>query len=321
MLIAALVLAVGFVAFTNGANANFKGVASLYGSGTTTREQATLLGTATTFLGSIVSFWLAETMLKSFSGRGLVPDEVAQSPLFVSSVAMGTAITSFLATRLGFPVSTTHALIGSLAGSGWMSVGSELHLQSLVRLFIYPLLFSPFVAFALGSGLYALLVLLRCEGFHRSRFLDSIHVCSAGVASFARGLNDTPKMVALLTCIPNQSLALLFFFVATLIALGGLLDSKKVAETLGRKVTDMNPVQALAGNIITSILVSTASLHSFPVSTTHVSVGALAGIGASTRQAKWPKILEIAVAWVSTVPCGACFAAIVHLLLSRTLAY
>ncbi len=67
-----LILAVGFVAFTNGANANFKGVASLYGSGTTTLKQALWWGTATTLAGSIAAMFLAEGMLKKFSGKGLV---------------------------------------------------------------------------------------------------------------------------------------------------------------------------------------------------------------------------------------------------------
>src|SRR6188508_1284617 len=107
MTAALLVLAVGFVAFTNGANANFKGVASLYGSGTTTLRRALLWGTATTFAGSIAASFLAQGLLKKFSGRGIVPDELVQAPEFVSAVAIAAALTSFLATRFGFPVSTT----------------------------------------------------------------------------------------------------------------------------------------------------------------------------------------------------------------------
>src|SRR5262249_48878706 len=111
MLLTVLFLAVCFVAFTNGANANFKGVASLYGSGTTTRRPAALWGTATTFAGSIAALFLASGLLSAFSGRGLVPDALVASPNFVCAVAIGGALTSFLATRFGFPVSTTHALV------------------------------------------------------------------------------------------------------------------------------------------------------------------------------------------------------------------
>src|SRR5271154_1233997 len=102
MISAVLFLAVCFVAFTNGANANFKGVASLYGSGTTTLSNALYWGTATTFVGSLAATFLTEGMLKKFSGRGIVPDAMVQSPEFVSAVATGAALTSFFATRFGF---------------------------------------------------------------------------------------------------------------------------------------------------------------------------------------------------------------------------
>src|SRR3954469_13584498 len=101
MILAILFLAAGFVAFTNGANANFKGVASLYGSGTTSLRTAAYWGTATTFVGSLVSFFLASGLLKAFGGRGIVPDELAGSQTFMAAVAVGAAFTSFFATRFG----------------------------------------------------------------------------------------------------------------------------------------------------------------------------------------------------------------------------
>ncbi len=82
-----LILSVGFVAFTNGANANFKGVASLYGSGTTSLKTALWWGTLTTLAGSVAAVFLAEGLLKKFSGKGLVSDELLQSTTFTSAVA------------------------------------------------------------------------------------------------------------------------------------------------------------------------------------------------------------------------------------------
>ncbi len=316
MLTVILFLAVCFVAFTNGANANFKGVASLYGSGTTTRRVALYWGTAATFAGSIAALLLAEGLLKKFSGRGIVPDELVQSPIFVSAVALGAALTSFLATRFGFPVSTTHALVGALLGAGLAGSGSEVHFYALGRNFLYPLFFSPIVAMLLGAVVYGLLSALRLAPNHRTRTLDVLHFLSAGAASFARGLNDTPKIAALLLVAPNLDIRVGFFVVAAIIALGGLLDADQVAETLGKKVTSMNPGQGFAASLVTAGLVTTASFHSLPVSTTHVSVGSLIGIGASTRQAKWFKVGEILLAWISTVPCAAILAAMVYVIIS-----
>jgi PiT family inorganic phosphate transporter len=315
-----LFLAVCFVAFTNGANANFKGVASLYGSGTATLRRALLWGTATTFAGSVAAAFLAEGILKKFSGRGIVPDSLVQSPEFVTAVALGAALTSFLATRLGFPVSTTHALVGALLGAGLAGSGAEVQFAALGKNFLYPLFFSPAIAAALGAVTYLLLKFAGLAPDRRTPTLDVLHYTSTGAASFARGLNDTPKMVALLVVAPGFDnpfdVRWGFLAVAVTIALGGLLDADRVAETLGKKVTGMDPGQGFAASLVTAGLVATASLHSLPVSTTHVSVGSLLGMGATTRQAKWRKVGEILLAWVSTVPCGAVLAALAYWVIS-----
>ncbi len=317
MLTGLLFVAACFVAFTNGANANFKGVASLYGSGTTTLRRALYWGTFMTFAGSVSSAFLAQGLLKAFGGKGIVPDTLLQSPAFLCAVAIGAALTSFLATRFGFPVSTTHALVGALAGAGLMGSGAEVHWDALGQSFFYPLFFSPAVAVILGGLAYLILRSLRLAPDQRTPVLDTLHYLSAGAASFARGLNDTPKMAALIIAVPGIDVLWGSLIIAGMIALGGLLDADRVAETLGKKVTAMNPGEGFAASLVTAGLVTTASLHSLPVSTTHVSVGSLIGIGATTRQVHWKKVLEILLAWVSTVPCGAVFAALAWLMLSR----
>jgi PiT family inorganic phosphate transporter len=311
MLITLLILAACFVAFTNGANANFKGVASLYGSGTTTLRQAAYWGTATTFAGSITALFLAGEMLTAFSGKGLVSNSLVASPHFICAVALGTALTSFLATRLGFPVSTTHALVGALIGAGLAGHG-DVQWAALGKNFFFPLFFSPLVAALAGAIVYLLLKALKLAPDHRTPTLDRLHFLSTGAASFARGLNDTPKMVALLLLVPGLNVTWGFMIVAVCIALGGLLDIRRVAETLGKKITGMNPGQGFAASLVTAGLVTTASLHSLPVSTTHVSVGALTGMGTASRRTYWRKVLEIVLAWISTVPCGAVLAALAY---------
>ena len=310
MLLALLILATCFVAFTNGANANFKGVASLYGSGTSSLRVALWWGTATTFAGAIAALFLAQGLLKSFSGKGLVPDALTQSPAFVLAVALGAALTSFLATRFGFPVSTTHALTGALVGAGLASGDHTVHLGALGKTFVQPLLLSPVLAIGLGALIHFLLKAVRLLPDHRTRTLDALHFLSGGAASFARGLNECPKMAALLLIAQAFTFRSDILIVAVMTAIGGLVDARKVAETLAKKVTDMNPGEGFAANLSTALLVSTASYHGLPVSTTHVSVGSLLGIGIVTRRAKWTTIAQIALAWVTTVPCAALLAAL-----------
>ncbi len=108
-----------FLSYSNGANDNFKGVATLYGSGTLTYKQALRLATVATIAGTIVALFLAGALVKNFSGKGLVPDTLLQEPAFAIAVAGGVALTVMLATRLGMPVSTTHGLVGPWWARAW----------------------------------------------------------------------------------------------------------------------------------------------------------------------------------------------------------
>ena len=178
------------------------------------------------------------------------------------------------------------------------------------------LLISPVLAVVAGGVIYLVLKSAGLAPDHRTRTLDALHYLSAGAASFARGLNDTPKIAALLLVAKAFDVRWGIVAVALTMALGALLDADRVAETLGKKVTDMNPGQGFAANLATAALVITASFHSLPVSTTHVSVGALLGIGITTRQTKWRSVLQIILCWVITLPCAAALAALAFALTS-----
>ncbi len=110
------------LAYANGANDNFKGVATLFGSGATDFKKALSWATATTLLGSLTAVFLAEALLRNFSGKGLVDDALVADADYVAAVALGAGLTVLLAARIGMPVSTTHGLVGALIGAGWSLV-------------------------------------------------------------------------------------------------------------------------------------------------------------------------------------------------------
>ncbi|MBI4358009.1 MAG: inorganic phosphate transporter, partial [Candidatus Omnitrophica bacterium] len=126
MWIIAVLVATLFVAYANGANDNFKGVATLFGSGTTDYRKALVWATVTTLSGSIAALFLAARLVKTFTGKGLVPDAVIGNPAFVAAVALGAGLTVLLAARFGIPISTTHGLTGALVGVGFIAIGKEL---------------------------------------------------------------------------------------------------------------------------------------------------------------------------------------------------
>ncbi|MBT5032136.1 MAG: inorganic phosphate transporter, partial [Proteobacteria bacterium] len=149
-----LLLSTLFLAYTNGANDNFKGVATLYGSGIVDYKTAITIATIATFLGSIGAIFLAQGLVAHFSGKGLVSQDIAGAPYFLIAVGFGAGSTVLLATRLGFPISTTHSLVGGLLGAGIMAVGAEVNYYKLGGVFFVPLLASPFIAFILGVAVY-----------------------------------------------------------------------------------------------------------------------------------------------------------------------
>jgi PiT family inorganic phosphate transporter len=377
VLIAALLfLATLFVAYANGANDNFKGVATLFGSNTATYRGAIALATAATFAGALSSVFLADALVQAFSGKGLVPDAVAASPEFLLAVAAGAGATVILATLLGLPVSTTHALTGGLAGAGLAAAGPLLNLAHLGAGFVLPLLLGPVLAVLLTVPLYRGLHALsgrlgirrescicvgpqqfiplrqmqysaasgqytlpapapggvaltigtqrdcvekyggRLLGISLQQLVDGVHYLSACVVSFARGLNDTPKIVGLLLLVDALHIELGMLAIATAMALGGLLNARRVAITMSRKIARMNDGQALTANLVTGLLVILASRYGLPVSTTHVSVGAISGIGLANGSAARGVIGGIAASWVLTLPIATVLAALSYSLLS-----
>ena len=363
MWIASLLAAV-MLAFANGANDNFKGVATLLGSYTTNYRRALNWACSTTLAGSIAAAWIAQELLDTFSGRGLVPDAIASTPAFSASVGLGAAATVLLATYLGLPISTTHALTGALVGAGLIHAANEVAFSHLGTAFVAPLLLSPLLAMICAAAIYLIFRACRlalgidkesclcvgreiiqsellpaagerlfkplpvwqpqvgsnqqCQQSYVGHFwgipvvkaLDLLHYLSAGAVGFARGLNDTPKIAALLVVSSALTPTARYGLVALFIALGGWLSARRVAETLSHKVTAMNPGQGFSANLVTAFLVIIASRLGMPVSTTHVSVGSLFGIGVLSGSANKRVIVSIVSSWVGTLPLAAVLAAI-----------
>ena len=161
MTLALLFLATCFLAYSNGANDNFKGVASLFGSRTCSYRTAISWATITTFAGSIMSTFLAQALLKKFSGKGILPNHFVGSEFFLLAVAIGAGITVIIATVTGFAISTTHPLMGAIIGCGLVAVGSKVNVAALGKGFVLPLLLSPILAIAIAGISYVLFHALR----------------------------------------------------------------------------------------------------------------------------------------------------------------
>ncbi|MBT6745810.1 MAG: inorganic phosphate transporter, partial [Flavobacteriales bacterium] len=139
---------------------------------------------------------------------------------------------------------------------------------------------------------------------------------SSGLVCFSRGLNDTPKIVALLLIGSSFDLNITIIVVSIAIAIGGLVHSKRIAVTMGEKVTQMNPGQAFTANLVTGLMVLLASRLGVPVSTTQVSCGSIFGIGISNKNIDLKVLSHIILAWITTLPLGFMFGLILILTLN-----
>lgn len=365
MMLPALGLAVlaALLAYANGSNDISKGIATLVGSGVSSFQTAVVWGAVWTVCGGLLAAAASQGLVATFSGNGFLAGPI-EGPAFLSAVAAGAIGWVLVASRMGLPVSTTHAIAGALAGAGLVAQGAAaLHWIVLAKKVAVPLALSPLLSVALVYAVFPLLerTVSRVETYclclerralvvesgvlsvsvtastvvapveecaaspavaARISAVDALHWFSSALTSLARGLNDTPKIVALgVVAAAGLGVSGFPFYVAVAAAMGAgsLIAGLRVTDTLARNVTPMSSGEGLAANLVTTILVGAASLASLPVSTTHVSSGAIIGIGLhrGARSVRWSTVRDMLLAWLVTLPVAALAAGVVFFLLSR----
>jgi len=339
-----------FVAFTNGANDVSKGIATLVGSGVANYRRAVAWGSLCTVAGALVAAFASQALVATFSGKDILARPMTSTG-FLLAIAAGAIGWLIIATRIGMPVSTTHSLAGGLIGAALVQAGVDgVMWSALATKIALPLIASPVMAFVLLLIVLPLLrpLIARFDRYcvcveqtsaitpdglmfrdgmplvevgstqscstavARVSVIDSLHWLSAGASSFFRGLNDTPKILALgvtaamtlgITRLPQYAL------VALAMGIGSIVAGFRVTRTLAEKVTRIAPSNGFAANLVTSLLVGAASRFALPVSTTHVSSGAIIGVGLSHRDVRWKIVGEMLLAWLVTLPVSGLIAA------------
>jgi len=156
--------------------------------------------------------------------------------------------------------------------------------------------------------------------------LDSIHWCSSGLASLARGMNDAPKIAAIMllgsavtTWSSGSFQAMALIGVAVAMGLGSYVAGRRVTQVLAENVTRMDHSEGLSANLTTSSLVFVSAVMGLPVSTTHVSSSSIIGIGLlnGISSIRWPTVRDMVLAWVVTLPASALLSALAYHLLTK----
>jgi inorganic phosphate transporter, PiT family len=341
------------IAYVNGANDVSKGIATLVGSGVTDLRRAVLWGTIWTGIGGTAGALLARAMVQTF-GKGLLASSAHPTTAAAVASIAGAAAWVGLATRKGLPVSTTHAIVGSVVGVASLAYGLPgVNWAALTGKIVLPLLLSPLVsltlsvivmralkAFAparlkdcicvelvpgpvlitadgvnLGASSIPAIHTSTCASARRSGLgitLSHLHWLTSGATSFARGLNDAPKMVALVLAAavlagPWLNKPPVFFAAITVgMVAGSWIAGRRVTKILATGVTRMNDREGFVANFVTAALVGPGAALGLPMSTTHVASGAIMGLAAGDgKGVNWKTIRDMLLAWIVTLPVAA----------------
>ncbi len=316
LLTACLLAGVIALAWANGANDTGKPVATLVASGAWRPRPALLAAAGAGLLGSVAAIWWAADLSALFAGRGLVDERTRSLAAFAPSLTIGAAGAVLAAGLLGLPVSTTHALIGAMIGSA-LAGGGQIAWSAIASKVAGPLLLAPLLAVAVGGVL--VMAMRRWGG--RGRFSQALHrLCALAIAA-ARGLQDAPKIAALLVpalAVPAAGSGWLMVMVGVAIAGGGVLAGSRVLGVMSTRLVqiDGRDAEAAGASLGAAALLFTATPLALPVSTTHVTTSALvsAGLGGGLS---WRWLGGILLAWVTTLPAASLAGAGAMLALGR----
>ncbi|MCL5257412.1 MAG: inorganic phosphate transporter [Chloroflexi bacterium] len=321
LLIVVFVWAVAFD-FINGFHDTANAIATVVSTRVLPPAAAILMAAALNFLGAFTGTAVAATI-----GKGIV-DPKAVTQIVVLAALTGAIVWNLITWYSGIPSSSSHALIGGLAGAATVAVGfGTLNWEGLGTIILI-LLVSPFAGLAAGY-----VVMLGVSWiFHNAssgrvnRYFRRLQLLSAAFMAFSHGSNDATKTMGIMTMALVSFGALSTFQVpwwvitisALAMALGTAAGGWRIIRTMGTRIISLQPVHGFAAETGAAVIIQVATHFGMPLSTTHVIASSIMGVGASKRfsAVRWGIVGSMFVAWLLTIPASATVAALAYLLFS-----
>ena len=230
--------------------------------------------------------------------------------------------------QLGFPSSSSHALIGGFIGSVIMGAGWKSIMIPGVEKILIALFAGPIVGFIVGFIVLRILLMLCWDVSPRiNQVFKRGQIVTAVAMALSHGANDAQKTMGIITLALVTVGYLKTFEVpvwviilcAGMIGLGTAVGGWRLIKTLGGKFYTIRPIHGISTQLASTAVMLTASLLGGPVSTSQVVSSAIMGVGAGDRMNKvrWGVAGEIATAWLLTIPVTAAFGAGLYLLISK----
>jgi PiT family inorganic phosphate transporter len=337
LLIAVVVAAIVFD-YINGFHDAANAIATVVSTGVLPIRTAVLIAAALNFVGALLGTAVAKTIASGFADPAIVTQACVLAAL------IGASIWNLITWWFGIPSSSSHALIGGLAGAVVAHAGrSAFKWSALTQKVLVPLVLSPAIGFVVAFVvMIALLWIFRhvrpATVQRASRRLQLVSACAM---AFSHGSNDAQKSMGIITLALASFVATghgsllpaamlpkgdevprwVIVACAAAIAFGTAAGGKKIIKTMGTKIIRISPLQGFAAETAGTVTILAASHLGIPVSTTHCINACIMGVGASKRVSavRWGVAGNIVTAWVLTLPLAGALSFGAMLVLDRVL--
>lgn len=317
VLIAIIIVALGFE-FINGFHDTANVVATPIATRSLSPYQAIIIAAIFNFIGAFMGTGVASTISK-----GLVDSNLVTHLVLIAALA--SAISWNLITwMLGIPSSSSHALIGSLAGAVIATDGfGAVKYATLVNKVIIPMIFSPIIAFFLAFSIMLVVMRILHDNTNprkANNFIRELQVLSSSLLALSHGSNDAQKTMSIITLalfsfgfvsdvghIPTWVIVIC----AIAMALGTLSGGMKIIKTLSTRVAKLRPANGFSAELSSGALILAASHLGLPVSTTQAASGSIMGVGYNGRGINWSVVRQMVTAWTLTLPSCMIFGALI----------
>lgn len=317
-----IVLALGFD-FINGFHDTANAIATSVSTRALPPRTAIIMAACMNFVGAMLFTGVA----KKIGGSVTDPTKLDNGIEVVIATLLAAIIWNLLTWWFGIPSSSSHALIGALAGAVYVGAGSDHIKWSGFTEIVEGLIFSPIIAFVIG---YIVMTILKWIFARRSphtvnKGFRTMQILTAAFQSFTHGTNDAQKAMGIITFalvtsghLGSMEVPLwVKICAATSMALGTSIGGWKIIKTMGTKIFKIEPINGFAADISAASVIFSATLLHLPVSTTHAITSAILGVGSAKRfsAVKWGIAGRIVITWFITIPISAVLSGVIFKIL------
>lgn len=310
--------------FINGFHDTANSIATAVSTKALKPRHAILLAAVMNFVGAMAFTGVAKTITKD-----IVDPFTLENGSIVILAALFAAITWNLVTwYFGIPSSSSHALIGSIAGAAIAAAGFTALNYSGFLSILQALLLSPILAFVVGYLVYSLFkIIFKNNNLTKTnKNFRMIQIGTAALQSFSHGTNDAQKAMGIITMAlivnnyqTSDDVQLWVQVTCALaMALGTSVGGWRIIKTVGGKIMKIRPVNGVAADLTGAAVIFGATFIHLPVSTTHVISSSIMGVGAAHRVkgVQWGTAKTMLITWIITMPISAALAAAFYFVLN-----